>query len=218
MDTKLIKVLLIEDNPGDARLIREMIAEAGRANFKVEWVDRLTQGLERLASGDINIVLTDLGLPDSQGLNTLIRIQEQAADLPVVVLTREEALGVEAIARGAQDYLVKGHVDSNLLVRAIRYAMERQQMLADLQQSNAELATGRAFLAGILDSTVDAILTVDEHGVIQSANKATVDLFGYDEDELIGKGIDTLVKDTICSGEIEEIHNMWGGGGGLNKR
>ena len=95
---------------------------------------------------------------------------------------------------------------------------ERKRAEDELKRFNVELESSRGFLAGILDSTVDAILTVDENGVIQSVNKRTTDLFGYGEDELIGKEIDMLVKDTICSGAFEGAHNMRGGGGGLNKR
>ena len=100
------------------------------------------------------------------------------------------------------------------LVEIVEDLTERKRMLAELEQSNVELASSRALLAAILDSTPDAILTVDQCGVIQSVNRATLDLFDYDEDELIGKGIDMLVKDTICGGIVKSAHNMWGGGGG----
>ncbi len=92
---------------------------------------------------------------------------------------------------------------------------ERKRAEDELKRFNVELESSRGFLAGILDSTVDAILTVDEDGVIQSLNKRTTELFGYGEDELIGKEIDMLVKDTICSGVLKDGHTMlcvWGGG------
>ncbi len=129
MKTTPIRILLVEDNPGDARLIQEMLAEAGTSSFNIDWVSLLSEGLERLAQGGIDLVILDLGLPDSQGLETFVRAYEYGADLPFVVLTglEDETLGLAALRRGAQDYLVKGKVDSQLLWRAIRYAMERRR-------------------------------------------------------------------------------------------
>ena len=129
MDNKSIKTLLVEDNPGDSRLIREMLAEARGVTFSLEYADRLQVGLEHLREGGIDVVLLDLGLPDSQGLETLSKIYAQAPEVPIVVLTglNDEMLGVQAVNRGAQDYLVKGQVDVNLLVRALRYAIERKR-------------------------------------------------------------------------------------------
>jgi signal transduction histidine kinase len=129
MSNKAVKVLLIEDNPADTRLIREILAEAKGAPFKLECADRLATGLACLARGGIDVVLLDLGLPDSQGLGTLVKVQAEALTVPVVVLTclDDEALATEAVQEGAQDYMVKGHVDSNLLARSIRYAIERKR-------------------------------------------------------------------------------------------
>lgn len=141
MDTGATKVLLIEDNQGDARLVREMLTEAGDNTFKLEWCGRLTAGLQRLITGDISIVLLDLGLPDCQGLEGLKKIRRQARHLPVVLFTglADEALGIEAIASGAQDYLVKGKVDAELLAHAIRYATERKRMEEELRRHRDSL-------------------------------------------------------------------------------
>ncbi|MCX9010788.1 MAG: ATP-binding protein [Candidatus Methanoperedens sp.] len=124
-----IKVLLIEDNPGDARLIKEMLMEAGNISFDLEWRDRLSAGLERLAEGGIDVVLLDLMLPDSRGSETFDRTLAQAPEVPIVVMTGidDETLATSAVQKGAQDYLIKGQVDSNLLVRSIRYAIARKQ-------------------------------------------------------------------------------------------
>jgi PAS domain S-box-containing protein len=136
MDTEVIKVLLIEDNPGDARLIQEMLLEQGSTPFELEWLDSLAEGMQRLADGETGLVLLDLGLPDSQGLETLNEIQTQAPHLPVLVMTglADEAVGIEAIAGGAQDYLIKGQVDGKLLIRAMRYAVERKRMQEELSR------------------------------------------------------------------------------------
>jgi len=145
MNSEAIRVLLIGDNPGDARLIREMLApgpcpgtraEVRSAIFDLECADRLSTGLERLTEGGIDVLLLDLGLPDSRGLDTLGRAYAQAPQVPIIVLTvlDDEALAVKAMREGAQDYLVKGRVDSNLLVRSIRYATERKRAEEPLRQ------------------------------------------------------------------------------------
>ena len=136
MEDKVVKVLLVEDNPGDARLIREMLAEAKGTRFNLERVDRLSMGLERLAAGGFGVALLDLSLPDSSGLDTFARVYAQAPQVPTIVLTglADEALALKAVREGAQDYLVKGQVDSPLLVRAIRYAIERKKLEEAIRQ------------------------------------------------------------------------------------
>jgi DNA-binding response OmpR family regulator len=116
-----IRVVLVEDNPGDARLIGEMLSEVDFARFDLEWVDRLEPALQRLSVDSTDLVLLDLGLPDSQGIGTLTRVLSQAPRLPVIVLTSldDRDLAVQAIREGAKDYLVKGKVDSYLLGRAL---------------------------------------------------------------------------------------------------
>jgi DNA-binding response OmpR family regulator len=133
---EIIRVLLIEDNPGDARLIQETLAEVKGAQFGLERATRLSMGLECLTEGGVDVILLDLGLPDSQGLDTLVGMQSQAPTVPIVVLTNleDETLATQAMRTGAQDYLVKGQVDGNLLGRSIRYAIERQRLLAELEQ------------------------------------------------------------------------------------
>jgi len=135
MNNRLITVLLIEDNPGDAGLIRAALSEAKGGEFALEWVERLSAGIERLESGGIDIVLLDLSLPDSRGLETLRKIQTAAPDIPVVVLTGldDETIALNSVQAGAQDYLVKGDMAGNLLARAIRYAIERQRMQVAMQ-------------------------------------------------------------------------------------
>jgi len=137
-----IDVLLIEDNPGDARLIREALADYGEGAFALECVGGLDAGLDRLARGNVAVVLLDLSLPESRGLNTLARLLDGGDRVPVIVLTgtSDEALAVEAVRRGAQDYLVKGQTDGRLLGRAIRYAIERKEVHTRLAETNARLA------------------------------------------------------------------------------
>ena len=142
-------ILLIEDNPGDARLILEMVRDARDTSIRLERVDRLEPGLSRLDTGDVEAVLLDLSLPDSSGIETLRQVQSRSSSVPIVVLTGldDEALGLEAIREGAQDYLVKGQVDSHLLVRALHYAIERKHA----EESQRLLAEATRMLASSLD-------------------------------------------------------------------
>lgn len=140
MNQEPINVLLIEDNPGDARLMRELLAEANDNVFNLEYAEWLSAGLARVISDDIDVILLDLSLPDSQGFDTFVKMHTQAPDIPILVLTGldDADMAVKAVHEGAQDYLVKGGVSSEILVRAIRYAIERQQMLVKLEQRVAE--------------------------------------------------------------------------------
>ena len=150
-----IVILLVEDNPGDARVIEEMLVKASSAPLDVECADRLSTGLERLSAGGIDVVLLDLSLPDSTGFDTFVELHDQASQVPIIVFTGfdDEALGVEAVREGAQDYLVKGQVDSYLLVRAVRYAIERkrveverERLIGELQEALAEIKTLRGIV------------------------------------------------------------------------
>ena len=136
-----MRILLIEDNPGDIRLLQEYLKEGSAFRFQVTQVDRLSRGLERLAEARFDAVLLDLSLPDSHGLDTLVRLHEAAKEVPIVVLTgiEDESLGVRLIQAGAQDYLVKGSVTGPLLVRSLRYAAERQRAEDELQQARMQL-------------------------------------------------------------------------------
>lgn len=131
------KILLIEDNPGDVHLIQGMLGEANGIQFQMECAGRLDAGLKKLAEGGINLVLLDLGLPDSQGLDTVLKVHNQSPDVPIVVLTvfEDDNLGCNAVKEGVQDYLVKGQVSSNLLIRSIRYSIERKQAEEQIKES-----------------------------------------------------------------------------------
>jgi pilus assembly protein CpaE len=121
------KVLLVEDNPGDVRLVRETLASQSIARFDLISVSRLGDALIRLRGEPFDAVLLDLSLPDAKGLDTLSRMRQRAPFVPIVVMTgqSDEALAIEAVNEGAQDYLVKGDVDGNALARRIRFAVER---------------------------------------------------------------------------------------------
>ena len=117
---KLINVLVIEDNPGDARLVKEVLGEEGGGRFNLLFADRMSTGLEMLDRGEIDLVLLDLSLPDCQGLDALTLTHSKAPRIPIVLMTGrdDEDLSVRAMRLGAQDYLVKGQSEGRVLVRA----------------------------------------------------------------------------------------------------
>jgi two-component system, cell cycle sensor histidine kinase and response regulator CckA len=139
-----IKILLVEDNPGDALLLQETLSEI--TLIELEWVhvERLADALKRLLREDFDVILLDLILPDSEGLDTFVQIHSQAPLIPIVVLTgmADETLAIRSMQAGAQDYLVKGQVSgSDLLIRSIRYAIERKRIEASLHQREQEFRT-----------------------------------------------------------------------------
>jgi len=139
-----IRLLLVEDNPGDADLVREMLDSTSEAKFELSHVDRLADGLALLAGGGFDAVLLDLGLPDSTGLVTFYGLHAAVPWIPVVVLTGslDSETGIQAVAAGAQDFLVKGSVDGSTLVRRIRYSVERkraERTTADIRERGREL-------------------------------------------------------------------------------
>jgi two-component system, cell cycle response regulator len=132
------RVLLVEDNPGDARLVRESLNDGLPGQFMIQVADSLTQALEalRTAADEVDVVLLDLSLPDSQGLETYRAVHALCPAVPILVLSGldDESIALKAVNEGAQDFLRKARVDSELLPRAIRYAIERQRMLEQVRQ------------------------------------------------------------------------------------
>jgi len=123
-----ITILLVEDNPGDAALVREMLLEAPGAPFAVQWSQRLSDALVHVTSGGVDAALVDLHLPDSTGLETFVQFQRAAPHLPVVILSGrdDEGFALHAVRAGAEDYLVKGTLAPEALARCVRYAVERR--------------------------------------------------------------------------------------------
>ena len=205
MSDKPITVLLVEDNPGDARQIREMLAEVRGTSFTVECSDRLTTGLKRLGAGGNDVVLLDLSLPDSHGLDTLAKIRARAPQVPIIALTGldEEAVAVKALREGAEDCLVKGRLDSNLLVRAIRYAIERKR-------ADEALRAAKEYAENLINSSLDMIISVDVNRNIVEFNRAAEQVFGYSKAEVLGKSIDLLYADPS---EGSQLHKNTHDGG-----
>ena len=150
MSEKPIKLLLVDDNADDVFLTRRMLEKnpGGTFNFHIDHCCDLTETLAYLSSEKPNVVLLDLGLPESLGLQTLEQVLAAAPNLPIVVFTglSDEDLGIKAVQKGAQDYLVKGQVNLDLLVRSLRYAIERKQMVIQLQEALSQVKILKGFL------------------------------------------------------------------------
>ena len=151
---KPVRLLLVEDNPGDARLLQEELREVASARFEVRHVTRMAEALAAVGEPWVDVVLLDLSLPDGHGLSNIERVVQAAPALPLVVLTGtdDEQLAMRAMHAGAQDYLVKGQASGPLLVRALRYAIERKRAEEGLKREEAARQTAlfREQFLGIL--------------------------------------------------------------------
>src|SRR3977135_2626712 len=165
-------VLLIEDNPGDVRLIREMLAEGEDGIFELACVGRLSEGLQYVAARCACLVLIDLSLPDSYGLDTFLKVYAHSPKVPIIVLTGhdDQTVALSAVKTGAQDYLVKGKLDRELLLRSMQYSIERKRYQEQLEyQANYDALTGlpnRNLLRDRLRQSVFAQRFVRSIGVV----------------------------------------------------
>ena len=135
MDMPSIQLLLVEDNPTDVLLLQDTLIAAQSVPFQVRHVERLDEAAQQLTAQHFDVVLLDLSLPDSLGLETFTALHARGRDIPIVVLTGldDEALAVQAVQAGAQDYLVKEQISGDILRRALRYAIERHRRLSHLR-------------------------------------------------------------------------------------
>ena len=133
---KIIKILLFEDNPGDAGLIEEMVNDSINYSYGLKIAETLEDGMNLLKNDSYDIILLDLGLPDSDGINTFLNVQKESSETPIIILTglNDENIGINAVKKGAQDYLTKGMVDPDLLERSIKYSIERKKVQLELQK------------------------------------------------------------------------------------
>lgn len=138
---KLFNVLLVEDNPGDAFLIQQQFKTAKTYEYHLTHVEYLAKAIASLAQGSYDVILLDLSLPDSRGFETLKTIKEHSLEIPIVILSgiNDEELAIQAVRQGAQDYLVKGQVQGEILVQALRYAIERKHIEEQLKTKTAQL-------------------------------------------------------------------------------
>ena len=205
-----IHVLLIEDNAVDARLVKGMLEQEESGIFAVKHASNLDEGLRSFALERVyQVILLDLGLPDSAGLETLRRIMPQANGASVVVLTaaQDEELGIAALREGAHDYIIKGQITSRQLRRTLRFAIERRRLSGELRaeikqrtraQEALQLSEQRYRL--LSEAAPIGILLADERGKLIDANTQALRMFGYNREELIGGSIEMLLPERFrCS-------------------
>jgi phosphoserine phosphatase RsbU/P len=190
-----LNVLLVEDNPGDARLIQELLLEARGGEFRASVAATLAQALEALAHQTVELILLDLSLPDSQGIDTFHKVYEAARLIPLIVLSGldDEALALRTVEEGAQDYLVKGQVDPHSLERAIRYALKRVE-------AERVLAAERNLLRSVIDNLLDSIYVKDASGRYLLDNRAHMRTIGVDSPEkVVGKSVYDFFPPTVAA-------------------
>ncbi|MBN1375397.1 MAG: HD domain-containing protein [Dehalococcoidia bacterium] len=153
MQSKTLKILVIEDNEADAQLIQEMMGEYAPGLLEFDTVETLAEGMQKLSSNGFAAVLLDLGLPDSKGLDTLTKVLAKFPSMSVIVLTglADDRVGIEAVKRGAQDYLTKGQINWQSVYTSIHYAIERKEMETRLRE-NLELQ--RRIVKGIVEALI----------------------------------------------------------------
>jgi len=197
MDEK-VEILLFEDNPGDAGLIEEMLEEFADFQYEFKTVQTLNEGLSLLKENRFDIILSDLGLPDSDGIDTFLEIHARNSRIPIIILTgmNDEKIGIEAVKKGAQDYLVKGQVDGRLLKRSIQYSIERKKAEERVQN-----------LANIVESSNDAIVTRSLDGFITSWNLGAEQIYGYLAEEILGKPASVLMP-SVLGNESQKLTEM----------
>ncbi len=182
MDIKRLKLLLIEDNPGDARLIREMLVSRDESGIDIEHADSLSKGLELLEKNKYDAMLLDLNLPDSDGYATIQKTGPYFAQIPVIILTGmgDEDVATSAIKEGAQDYLPKSELRSGILARSINYAIQRKKSEEALKESEARYRT-------LIETSGEGIWAVDTDDKIVFVNNKQAEMLGYEVEEMIGR-------------------------------
>jgi len=187
-----LHVLLVEDSAAYASYIREELT-VGDGRFVVSHAERVGQAVDRIGAGGIDVILLDLGLPDSGGLATVHRVLAVAIDVPVVVLsgTADDDLATAAVKAGAQDYLVKTQIEAHVLARVIHYAVERRAAAARLRERDAHYRS-------IVESSLDAIVSIDESGRITEFNPAAESMFGRSRSQVIGEDLaDVIIPERL---------------------
>lgn len=198
-----LNVLLIEDSPSDAILVREALQAAPHTSFQVETVDRLAAAFAWLPHNPCDVILLDLGLPDSQGLASFTRLKEQTLDTPIIILSghTDETIAFQAVQAGAQDYLTKAETNSALLSRAIRYAIERQRAQQALQNSEHRFRA-------LIENGRDLIALHALDGTILYQSPSVKRILGYEQDEMVGQNAFVLLHPddiTTCTSLFTQV-------------
>ncbi len=207
-----IRLLLVEDNPGDVRLIQEYLKDVPMMNVELGVVDTLEEAQKVLEEDNIDLVLLDLGLPDSAGLDTVVEVISQNPSVPVVVLTglADNRRAMEAINGGAQDYLVKDLITTDVLVRSIRYSVHRKQSRVEIEESEEKYRS-------LWDNSANGLayheLVTDDDGkpidsIFLDVNTSFEKITGQRREDLIGKRF-SEVKDKLLPADFDLAEMFW---------
>jgi PAS domain S-box-containing protein len=204
MSAMSMKVLLIEDNAGDARLMQEMFGEAAEYDAILTLVSSMAEAESHVAEHPVDLIVLDLGLPDAQGLASVRRVRAAAPQTPLAILTStdSEELAVQALREGAHEYLVKGQVEPRVLLRSLHLTVEREaiqreltRQKRELERANADLAQMESRYRGLLEAAPDAMVVVNPNGEIVLLNPRAEKQFGYQRDELLGQPVTNIVPE-----------------------
>lgn len=181
IEMDMIKVLLVEDNPVDALCLKEALAVSRATSIAMLHVETLADAQKQLGQGDFHAVILDLGLPDSQGIDTFVQLKDASPDIPVVVLSGldDETLAIEAVREGAQDYLVKDEWDSELIIRSLLYAIERHRLLVMWKQANESSQKANRALSVLSECNQLLVRATEEQKFLKDICRILVDHGGY---------------------------------------
>lgn len=198
-----MEILLIEDNPGDARLIEEMTYDVQEHRLSVLHAGSLTEGLRRLADSTFDAVLLDIGLPDSSGLDSVQEIRAAAPEVPIIMLTgvHDEDTISSSLQMGAQDYLIKGRIDADLLVRAIRYSIERMRAYEAIESKQRFIERANNAMPDVL-----FIFDITAHKLVY-ANDKLESIFGYTQNEIRDMGQD-LYQRLVYQDDLRGVYDF----------
>lgn len=179
MSTDSLTILLVEDNPADVAFLKTLLRTSDAKSWQITEVKRLSLALTHLQTASFDAILLDLSLPDSQGLDAITQVQAIAPDLPIVVLTglQDQTIARQAVAQGAQDYLVKGQVSSELLIKTVTYAIERSQILGRLRESEQ-------CFHGVFAQTFQFMGLLSQTGLVLRMNQVARDLMGRQDEAM----------------------------------
>ena len=212
MNAKKLTILIIEDNPADTRFVKEALAEGNIGAYDLQYADSVSDGLKKISEEDFYIVLLDLSLPDSTGLETITSISEKNKGSPLIILSGTDNLeiAIKSLSMGAQDYLVKGQFDGNVLIRSIRYAVERKNIEADRKLFEETLIKAAKGWRVTFDAMKEAISVTDLEGRIMRANKTMSIMVNKNFKEILGNTCRDLLFDIehpqdVCPLELAKL-------------
>ena len=191
-----VEVLVLEDNPGDARLLDAEFSGEVLIDAHLTIAPRLSDGLHLLANRDFDAVLLNLDLPDSRGMETFECLRAAVPEVPLIVYTgiHDDQTALRAMRGGAQDYVVMGPGIGPLLARAVHFAVERRRARVELELRAARLEKNRAALRDIIEASADVILILDRSGAVRFVNRGAEKMYGPSAADLLGQAVRFVIQ------------------------